>query len=243
MIGIIPCRYQSTRFPGKPLADIGDKPMMWHVYQQAQQASELEDVYIATDDFRIEATCKQLDIKVLMTGKAHQTGTDRVAECARILDAEAVVNIQGDEPFIDPESINKVARALKQADSTVFATNGYSRIEDPAAVASPNVVKVVLSVTGLALAYSRAPIPYPLRKEPVYLRQLGLYAFRRDALEAFTSRAQGPLEQVESVEMLRFVEYGNAVQMVEVTESGIAVDTPEDLRLANQYYEDQGKAD
>lgn len=238
MIGIIPCRFKSTRFPGKPLADIGDQPMMWHVYQQASKASELDDVYIATDDFRIEDTCKHLGMNVLMTKSTHLTGTDRVAECAEQLNAEAYVNIQGDEPFIDPDSIDAIARALRESDEeSVMATNAYSIINDPEDIACPNVVKVITGLDGCAMAYSRSPIPYGQLQKATYRRQLGLYAFRKAALEAFTKRDQGPLEKVESVEMLRYIEYGDKVKMVEVVESGIAVDTPEDLAHANAHYE------
>lgn len=237
MIGIIPCRYQSTRFPGKPLADIGDKPMMWHVYHQALKARELEKVYIATDDFRIADTCAHFKMNVLMTSKEHLTGTDRIAECANELSSEFFVNIQGDEPFISPESIDSVARALRESDERVSATNAFAKIFDEDTINSPNVVKVILSKANNAIAFSRSPIPYGLHQKPTYLRQLGLYAFKRAALTTFTKREQGPLEMCEAVEMLRFIENGDTVRMVEVEESGLAVDTPEDLHLANKYFE------
>jgi 3-deoxy-manno-octulosonate cytidylyltransferase (CMP-KDO synthetase) len=235
---VIPCRYQSSRFEGKPLALIGDKPMMWHVYQQASKANSIDEIHIATDDERIATVCRELGLNFLMTSSSHLTGTDRVAECARMLDAEIIVNIQGDEPFILPESIDAVTFALSKSEiPNLAATNGYSLIEDPEDVPDPCVVKVLFSSMQLALAYSRLPIPLAFRQTHPHYRQLGLYAFRREALEFFSKCPQGPIEAAESVEMYRFVEHDKPVLMVEVTESGIAVDTPSDLHEARLYHQ------
>ncbi len=234
---VIPCRYQSSRFEGKPLALIGGKPMMWHVYQQASKASAIDETYIATDNQEIAATCDQWGMKWIMTSDMHPTGTDRVAECARLLDADVIVNVQGDEPFILPESIDAVTNALlhSQVDG-LAATNGYGVLESEEDEADQGVVKVIFSGSGRALAYSRLPIPLSFRKKASRYRQLGLYAFHRHALEFFAATPQGPLEAAESVEMYRFVEHDRAVLMVGVEESGIAVDTPADLFKARQHY-------
>jgi 3-deoxy-manno-octulosonate cytidylyltransferase (CMP-KDO synthetase) len=235
---VIPCRYQSSRFEGKPLALIGDKPMLWHVYQQALKASSIHEVHIATDDERIASTCREFGLQYLMTTSTHLTGTDRVAECARQLDADIIVNVQGDEPFILPESIDAVTLAL--ANSTIpnlAATNGYSRIDDEDDVEDQGVVKVVFSRRHCALSYSRLPIPLGFRQATTHFRQLGLYAFHREALEFFAATPQGPIESCESVEMFRFVEHDRPVLMVEVDESGIAVDTPADLYEARMHYQ------
>jgi len=236
---VIPCRYKSSRLEGKPLALIGDKPMMWHVYQQALKTEMLEEVYIATDDERIAAACRDHGLNFLMTRPDHATGTDRVAECARLLTADIIVNIQGDEPFILPESIDAVARALQQESSPhVAATNGCARIHEPEEILDQSVVKVAISRSGRALSYSRLPIPLSFRKQAVHYRQLGLYAFRRESLAFFAATPQGPVEEAESVELFRFLEHDRAVLMVEVEEKGIAVDTPADLEKARRHHQE-----
>lgn len=236
-IAVIPCRYLSTRFEGKPLALIGDKPMLWHVYQQASKVASISEVYIATDDERIADACKSLGLKFIMTSSEHLTGTDRVAECARALDADVIVNVQGDEPFIEPESIEAVTKALLDSKvPNLAASNAYTPISEPEEVNDRSVVKALFSKSGLAMAYSRLPVPLSFKNPGSHYRQLGLYAFRRDALEFFASTPQGPLEGAESVEMYRFIEHDRPVLMVEVVESGIAVDTPSDLEKARLHY-------
>ncbi len=234
---VIPCRFKSSRFEGKPLATIGGKPMMWHVYQQVVKATSIHDAYIATDSEKIGAACDDLGMKWLMTSEDHLTGTDRVAECARQLDADVIVNVQGDEPFILPEAIDMVTKALLESTvSGLAASNGYEVIHTTEQMEDQGVVKVLVSASNLALAYSRLAIPLDFRVPAPRYRQLGLYAFHRDALEFFASTPQGPVESAESVEMYRFVEHDRPVLMVEVPESGIAVDTPADLYSARQHY-------
>jgi 3-deoxy-manno-octulosonate cytidylyltransferase (CMP-KDO synthetase) len=229
-VGIIPCRYKSARFPGKPLADINGKPMMWHVYQQASKARSLSKVYIATDDERIADACRSLGLSVVMTRPDHVTGTDRVAECVQQVDAEYYVNIQGDEPMIDPAAIDAVTLALKScSDPQVMATNAYVPIAAPCDAVDTNIVKVLLARDSSALAYSRLPIPYPKGGQVTYLRQLGLYAFRKSGLLLFSEHVPGPVEDAEGVEMLRFLEHGYRVKMVEVADESVSVDTETDL--------------
>ncbi|HEX2021045.1 MAG TPA: 3-deoxy-manno-octulosonate cytidylyltransferase [Aurantimonas sp.] len=231
IVAVIPCRFGASRFPGKPIADINGKPMLWHVYQQTIVAEGIDAATIATDDDRIRKVCEILDLPVLMTRSDHASGTDRVAECSARLDADIIVNVQGDEPMIEPEAIARVARAIAACDDpNVQASNGYNEIASPSDAIDTNVVKVVMTTTGLAMAYSRLPIPYPKGGAVRHLRQLGLYAFRREGLERFAALRPGPLEQAEGVEMLRFVEHGYGVQMVQVpNDEGIPVDTPADL--------------
>ena len=239
--GIIPCRYKSSRFPGKPLADIAGKPMMWHVYQQARKAQALDEVYIATDDDRIEAACRALGLGVLRTRDDHATGTDRVAECASLVDADIYVNVQGDEPMIEPEGIDAVARAIVDcADPAVMASNAYVPITNPSDAVDTNVVKLVLALDNTVMAYSRLPIPFPKGGEVRYLRQLGIYAFRRRGLELFASHRPGPVEDAEGVEMLRFLEAGHKVLMVEVRDRSVAVDTEADLARVRKLMADRG---
>lgn len=239
---IIPCRYQSSRFAGKPLALIGGKPMMWHVYQQVAKARSIDVSYIATESEEIGAACDELGLRWLMTSDQHLTGTDRVAECARKLDADVIVNVQGDEPFILPESIDAVANALLESRiSGLAATNGYGVLESEDDVNDPGVVKVIFSASNLALAYSRLPIPLAFRKPASHYRQLGLYAFHRESLEFFATTRQGPIEESESVELYRFIEHDKPVLMVPVEESGVAVDTPADLYKARRIHEEMNR--
>lgn len=235
---VIPCRFQSSRFEGKPLAQIGGKPMMWHVYQQVTKALSIDVAYIATDSTEIGKVCDDLGLRWIMTSDRHMTGTDRVAECSLKLDADVIVNVQGDEPFILPESIDAVTKALLGSTiSGLAATNGYSVIDSDEEVNDSGVVKAIFSASSLALAYSRLPIPLAFRKPAIHYRQLGLYAFHKDSLEFFAATKQGPIEESESVEMYRFIEHEKPVLMVRVEESGVAVDTPADLFRARQIHE------
>lgn len=227
-IAVIPCRWGASRFPGKPLALLGGKPLLWHVHQRCLEAKRLDGAVVATDDERIEAACRELGIDCIRTGE-HLTGTDRVAEVAERLQAEAYINVQGDEPFIAPDAIDATSKAVEHLPSGTLAVNAYTELSDVGAVLDHNVVKVVVAAQDKALMFSRQPIPYPKGDRPKYLRQLGLYGFTGPALQRFRQLQQGPLERAEGVEMLRFVEHGHAVQMIPVLDDGIAVDTPEDL--------------
>lgn len=225
--GIIPCRWGSTRFPGKPLAEINGKPMMWHVYQRAMECKSLDAVFIATEDERIASRCRDLSMKVVMTRTDHATGTDRVAEVAeRHIGAHVYVNIQGDEPMIEPAAISAVASAIELAGDV---SNGWARFSETSDIVDVNNVKAVIGADDNALYFSRLPIPYPKGGRVDYRRQLGLYAFGSEALAFFARTPPGPLEMAEGVEMLRFVEQGRLVRMVEVEDRSIPVDTPADL--------------
>lgn len=226
---MIPARWGSTRFPGKVLADIGGKPMLWHVYRQARKARLVERVIVATDHGDIMAACRAEGIPAMLTRGDHASGTDRVAEVAAEMNADLFVNVQGDEPMIDPAAIDAVVAGARD----VTAANACSVISDPGDVVSPNVVKVVTDIDGNALMFSRAAMPHPKDARAVYRRQLGLYALKWPALQAYIAYPPGPLEQVEGVEMLRLVEHGIRVRMIEVEDRGsVAVDTPADLERA-----------
>lgn len=227
-VAVIPCRWGASRFPGKPLAQLGGKPLLWHVHQRCLEAKRLDGVVVATDDERIERVCHELGIESMRTGQ-HLTGTDRVAECAAHLPADAYINVQGDEPFISPAAIDAVSEALEHLAPGTLAVNAYTVLDDVGAVLDHNVVKVVVDAEENALVFSRQPIPYPRGDRPRYRRQLGLYGFTGAALSLFQQLPQGPLERTEGVEMLRFVEHGHGVRMLPVIDDGLAVDTPEDL--------------
>lgn len=236
VIGIIPSRYGASRFPGKGISDLNGKPVVWHVYRQVMLSAVCDEVYVATDDSRIADVCEELGISTLMTGSHHLTGTDRLVECLGMVDGDIIVNIQGDEPMIDPDAIKLVARAIMDStDQTIMASNGYERITDEASILSTNCVKVIFTKDNLALSYSRLPIPYSKEAKASHYKQLGLYAFRREGLETFGRTEAGPVELSEGVEMLRFLEAGCSVKMVEVEPTGgIAIDTPEDLAKARE---------
>ncbi|MFD9967666.1 3-deoxy-manno-octulosonate cytidylyltransferase [Streptomyces sp. NPDC059011] len=237
-IAVIPCRWGASRFPGKPLAQLGGKPLLWHVHQRCLEAKRLDGVVVATDDERIEEACHELGIACVRTGE-HLTGTDRVAECVERLPADAYINVQGDEPFISPVAIDAVSEALEQLAPEMLPVNAYTELQDVGAVLDHNVVKVVVDAQHNALMFSRQPIPYPRGDRPRYLRQLGLYGFTGAALSLFQHLPQGPLERTESVEMLRFVEHGHGVRMLPVTDNSLAVDTPEDLARASMLLHSQ----
>ena len=229
-IGIIPCRYQSSRFPGKPLALIDGKPMMWHVYHRALESNILDEVYIATDDERIVKVANEYELNTVMTSSQHETGTDRAAEVASKIQADYYVNIQGDEPFIEPNAIKLVVQAIIDCDNPLIqATNAYTPMQDASDIVDTNTVKVIKDTNGQALAYSRQPIPYPKANIAKYYKQLGLYAFKQSGLQIFSENTPANLERVEGVEMYRLLEHGYSIQMVETNDASISVDTPSDL--------------
>jgi 3-deoxy-manno-octulosonate cytidylyltransferase (CMP-KDO synthetase) len=234
ILGIIPARYASTRFPGKPLHPIAGKPLVQHVVEQCQQAKALSEVIVATDDERI-ASVAQKFCRVEMTRTDHPSGSDRVAEVARRCACDAVVNIQGDEPLMDPEVVNAVAEALRDAEMSTAAT----LIQHVAEYDNPNVVKVVVNAAGRALYFSRRTIPY-LREAATrsaseqlaafpFLKHLGIYGFRRDTLLRLVQYPASALENAEKLEQLRALENGISIAVVRVNYDSVGVDVPEDV--------------
>ena len=240
IVGIIPARYASTRFPGKPLALIAGKPLIQRVVEQCQKAKSLAEVIVATDDERILSAAKQF-CRVEMTTPAHPSGSDRIAEVAGKISCDAVVNIQGDEPLIEPSVIDAVAGALEQNDMSTAAT----RIKNPAELDNPNVVKVVVNAAGRALYFSRRTIPY-LREAASgstseqlaafpFLKHLGIYGFRRETLLRLVKFPVSPLEAAEKLEQLRALENGIQIGVVQVTYDSVGVDAPEDVEWVERF--------
>lgn len=230
---IIPARYASTRFPGKPLADIAGKPMVVHVCERAK-ASGARGVHVATDDERIAASVRAHGHDALMTRADHASGTDRLAEAAQLLglrDEEIVVNVQGDEPLVAPALIARVAASLGEAS----VSTACHPIHDEASLASPNVVKVALDARGFALYFSRARIPYPRNAGGRWYRHAGIYGYRVAFLKRYAELAPSPLEEVEALEQLRVLWHGYRIA-VAVSETDIApgVDTPQDLEAVRR---------
>ena len=236
IIGIIPARYGSTRLEGKPLKDIDGKPMIQRVYEAAQQAQWLDQVYVATDDARIVAAVEQFGGNVRLTSAEHKTGTDRIAEVAAELDVEIVVNLQGDEPLVNPAMIDEVIQPLVEDTQLPMSTLCVPILEEEA-LHDPNVVKVVFNQKGDALYFSRSLIPYPRKRDNFQAYEhLGLYAYRKDFLLTYIALPQSRLEINESLEQLRVLEAGYQLKVVVSAHpyDGISVDTQEDLEKVRQ---------
>jgi 3-deoxy-manno-octulosonate cytidylyltransferase (CMP-KDO synthetase) len=227
VVAVIPARYQSTRLPAKALANIAGRPMVEHVYRRAAAARGVDAVVVATDDQRIADAVTGFGGVARMTSPAHRTGLDRIAEVARELAADVIVNVQGDEPLIEPSMIEEVVGALT-ADPDLQMSTLRRRINDAAEYRNPNVVKVVVDAAERALYFSRAPLPFA-REPAAAFKHVGLYAYRRDFLLTLTALPQTPLEIAESLEQLRALEHGYRIRAVETLHDSIGVDTPEDL--------------
>ena len=233
-IGLIPARYTATRFPGKPLAPILGKPLLQHVVERCRQARSLDEVIVATDDVRIRDVAEKF-CRVEMTRGDHPSGSDRIAEVAGRLDCDAVINIQGDEPLIEPEVIDTVAGALARAEMSTAA----APLTRPEEYDNPNVVKVVVNTAGLALYFSRRTIPYlraaasgsvseQLAAFP-FLKHLGIYGYRRETLLRLVQYPVSKLEAAEKLEQLRALEHGIPIAVVQVNYDSVGVDVPEDV--------------
>jgi len=235
---VIPARFASSRFPGKPLAIIAGKPMLQHVYERASQARYLSKLIVATDDERIYKAARSFGAPALMTRADHLSGTDRVAEAASSDPATVIVNIQGDEPLIDPAAIDAAALALLDDPDLPMATLKKA-IEDPREIDDPNVVKVVTNLAGDAIYFSRCRIPFTRDdgRGVLYYKHLGLYVYRREFLLAYSNLPVGPLERRERLEQLRALENGHRVRVVETEYESLGVDTPEDLERVSALFE------
>lgn len=232
VIGVIPVRYDSKRFPGKALADLQGKPMIQHVYEHALKSYILEELVIATDDRRIYDTAVKFGAPVVITPKEYYSGTDRVAHAVSSLDCEIVVNIQGDQPFLAPQIIDEVVKKLLSVPDVPVATPIYA-LTDSKDSANPNVVKAVIDKEGFALYFSRSPIPYVRNKiEDMQLsyKHIGIYAYRKDFLDRYTRLNPSPLEITEGLEQLRILESGYRIMTVQTVYDSPSVDSEEDLR-------------
>ncbi len=241
VVAIIPARYNSVRFPGKALADLAGKPVIQHVYERTSEARLFEQVIVATDDTRIEEVVRAFGGNVRMTSPDHKTGTDRLAEVATTLDADIIVNVQGDEPQIKPEMIEMAVYPLLKAPEVSIGTLKH-KIEHPNELFNPHVVKVITDRDDRAIYFSRSPIPHIKGKDMwnegfhdyTFYRHIGLYSYRRDFLLTFTTLPHTPLEIVEGLEQLRAIEHGYTIKVIETQHESIGVDTPEDLEYARR---------
>ncbi len=240
IVGIIPARYASTRFPGKPLSLIAGKPLIQRVVEQCQKAPTLAEIIVATDDERISNVAKKF-CRVELTSPRHPSGSDRIAEVAEKISCDGIVNIQGDEPMIEPGVIDAVAKALEGCEMSTAAT----RIKNPAELDNPNVVKVVVNAAGRALYFSRRTIPY-LREAAngstaeqlaafAFLKHLGIYGYRRETLLRLVKFPVSALENAEKLEQLRALEIGIPIAVVKVEYDSVGVDSPDDVEWVERF--------
>lgn len=250
VVAIIPARYGSSRFPGKPLAQIGGKSMLQHVYESTSKAGGLERVLVATDDRRILETVSNFGGEAVLTSKNHASGTDRLAEVAKKITAEWIINVQGDLPFIKPQTISRTLGPLRRDRAIVMGT-ARTPIYRKEEWRNPNVVKVVTDAKGFALYFSRAPIPYAREDRAVTKdsgraadspeeriwghRHIGIYVYRREFLLKFSRLRPAALERIEGLEQLRALAHGYRIRVVDVEEPSVEVDAPEDIVKAEAY--------
>jgi 3-deoxy-manno-octulosonate cytidylyltransferase (CMP-KDO synthetase) len=245
VLAIIPARFGSSRLPGKPLASIAGKPMIQHVVERVRRAQLVKSILVATDDERIERAVEGFGGHAILTRPDHRTGTDRVAEVAAHVDAEIYVNIQGDEPLIDPDTVDAVVSAMLEDESVQIATP-CTAITQPNEIMDPNIVKVARDFDGNGLYFSRAPIPWVRDTKTTvaarHWKHIGLYAFRRETLLEFPTLPPGELEHIEQLEQLRWLENGFRIRTVETDYGAVSVDVPADIERVEKLLREQGNA-
>jgi len=235
VLAVIPARYGSTRFPGKPLASLHGKPMIQQVYEQVAKAKRVDEVVVATDDDRIIDAVERAGGTALLTSATARSGTERAAEVARARNASVIINVQGDEPLIHPDMVDQLAEFLQRHPAVPMASL-MTPLRNPADLTNPNVVKVVVDRDGFALYFSRAPIPFERQHASTsarphgWYKHIGIYGYQRHFLLQFPSLPPTPLEQSEQLEQLRALEHGYKVKLLETVHDSIGVDTPEDLK-------------
>lgn len=234
-IAMIPARYAASRFPGKLMKDLAGKPVIVRTYQATVSTGLFDDVYVVTDSPVIYDTIVAEGGKALMSREEHQTGSDRIAEAVEDLEVDIIVNVQGDEPFTERESLAGVLEVFRDdPDKEIDLASLMTKITDPSEINNPNTVKVIVDQRNFALYFSRSPIPYPRDESRAisYYKHKGIYAFRKRALLDFRRLPMLPLEAAEKIEAIRYLEYGKKIKMVETQVTGIEIDTPEDLEKA-----------
>jgi 3-deoxy-manno-octulosonate cytidylyltransferase (CMP-KDO synthetase) len=236
-IALIPARYASTRFPYKLMQLIGDKPVIVHTYQNTVSTGLFDEVCVVTDHPSIFDAIREIGGQVTMSKKNHESGSDRIAEFAKLSDAAIILNVQGDEPFVDKNTLSQLLDVFE--DDEVMVGSVMKPFKNRSLIADPNYVKVVVDLKGRSLLFSRSPIPYERDTDtgiPVY-EHVGIYAFRKDALLKFTEMEMTPLEKAEKIECLRYLENGIPLKMVITDYEGVKIDVPEDLEKAIAFWE------
>lgn len=239
IIAMIPARYSASRFPGKLMQDLNGKPVITRTYQATVNTNLFDDVIVVTDSTIIFNEIKSVGGKVMMSKKEHDCGSDRIAEAVEDLDIDIVINVQGDEPFTEVESLNKLIQVFKDDTSKqVDLASLMVHITDEDEIKNPNTVKVITDQNNFALYFSRSPIPYPrdTEVETQYFKHKGVYAFRKQAIMDFYNLPMLMLEASEKIECIRYLEYGKRIKMVETHVQGVEIDTPEDLERAKKIW-------
>ena len=228
-IGVIPARYNSSRFPGKPLADICGKPMIWWVHERLKGLEGLNEVYVATDDLRIKEVCESYGIKTIMTSENHKTHLDRLYEVSTLIDADFYINVNGDEPLIETEAISRILPNGVDSKS-LYVSNLMTELKNPLEAVDFSKIKIATDVFGYGLYLARSPIPYPKGTYDFYYKKfVGVQCFTKSALEFCYSAPRGPLEAAEDIDEFRFIENGQKIKFVEANVTTLSVDTPKDL--------------
>ena len=235
IIAMIPARYQASRFPGKLMQDLAGKPVIVRTYEAARNTGLFDEVYVVTDSQQIAEAREAEGGRALMSREQHETGSDRIAEAVADLEVDIVVNVQGDEPFTERESLEKLLQVFREDhQKEIDLASLMTEIEHPEEIRDPNTVKVITDRQGFALYFSRAPIPFQRAETPkaTYFKHKGVYAFRKQALLDFRRLPMQPLEAAEKIEAIRYLEYGKKIKMVQTRVTGIEIDTPDDLERA-----------
>jgi 3-deoxy-manno-octulosonate cytidylyltransferase (CMP-KDO synthetase) len=241
IIAMIPARYEATRFPGKLMKDLNGKTVIRRTYEAAVNTKLFDDVYVVTDSDVIYDEILQFGGEAIKSKKEHDCGSDRIAEAVEDMDVDIVVNVQGDEPLIDRESLRKLLEVFKDDDEkAIDLASLKTRLHESDEILNPNNVKVITNKDNLALYFSRFPLPYPrdTTSGVIYFKHIGVYAFRKQALMDFYNLPMLQLEATEKIECLRYLEYGKSIMMVETDVKGIGIDTPEDLEKAKKLFKD-----
>ena len=237
-IAVIPARYAASRFPGKLMASLGDETVIWTTYENTLKTELFDDVFVVTDSEIIFEEISRKSGKAIMSKMEHQTGSDRIAEAVENLDCDIVVNVQGDEPFVNKEALQKLVEAYENdLNKEISLATLAQEITDDEDIQNPNSVKVNWDIHNFALYFSRSPIPYPRETEfrAKYYQHIGIYAYRKSALLNFTKLPMLQNEKAEKLEQLRYLEYGMKIKVLETSFMGIGIDTPQDLEKANAY--------
>lgn len=239
IIGVIPARFASSRFPGKPLADLLGKPMIWWVYQRAKKCDGLSEVYVATDDQRIESVCRNYGMNIVMTSQEHPTGVDRLSEVAEKVKADFYILIQGDEPLIESRTISEMIRKIEQDSEQQCVRTFKTPIKNPIDVVNGTIIKIVTDINDNVLLASRSPIPYPKAGiDFCYYKSVGVYAYPREILIRYPNLKRGELEMAEAHDFMRMLENGIRMKAYEWETSTISVDTPKDLDRVRKIMEE-----
>lgn len=241
ILGVIPARYKSTRFEGKPLCIIKNIPMIKRTYLQAKKSKLLDELIVATDDEKIQKYCKEENIPFVMTSSECLTGTDRVAEVSKQKHYDLYVNIQGDEPVIDAKNIDMIVQEFKKYQESYIAYNLYKNIDDKDEVKSDTIIKTIVNEKDELMYMSRLPVPFSKsKKEPKFKKQVCVYGFTKKALEVFSTRDKTLNEQYEDIEILRFLDMGYKIKMKETIYDSIAVDVKDDIKKVELYLDENG---